>query len=78
VPGWFWSERIADLGPPPELHARALVWRDHWARHWPDYEREYREWMAREPCAGLITALERRIKAGRTVALACWWCAAIG
>jgi ABC-type uncharacterized transport system permease subunit len=29
-------------------------------------------WMACEPCAGLITALERRIKAGQTVALACW------
>jgi len=38
----------------------------------PDYRREYREWMAREPCAGLLAALERRIRAGQTIALACW------
>jgi hypothetical protein len=28
--------------------------------------------MAREPCAGLLAALERRIRAGQTIALACW------
>jgi hypothetical protein len=27
VPGWRWSEQIADLGPPPDLHARAQVWK---------------------------------------------------
>jgi hypothetical protein len=78
VPGWVWNERIADLGPPPDLHARAQVWRADWAKHWPDYKRGYQEWMEREPCAGLISSLERRIKAGQTIALACWWCAAIG
>jgi hypothetical protein len=28
--------------------------------------------MAREPCAGLLAAIEKRIWAGQTIALACW------
>jgi hypothetical protein len=28
--------------------------------------------MAREPCNGLLVALEQRVKSGQTVALACW------
>jgi Protein of unknown function, DUF488 len=72
APGWLWNDRIADLGPPPDLHAWAVTWRADWERHWPDYAREYREWTMREPCAGLIAALEGRVRAGQTVALACW------
>jgi Protein of unknown function, DUF488 len=72
APGWLWNERIADLGPPPDLHARARAWRSDWERHWAEYVREYREWMAQEPCAGLLAAVEYRIKVGQTVALACW------
>jgi Active DUF488-N3 subclade len=74
VPGWRWNERIADLGPPPDLHLRAWVWRGgaNWLGHWPDYKREYQEWMAQEPCAGLLAALEKRLRAGQTIALACW------
>jgi len=74
VPGWRWNEKTADLGPPPDLHVRGLVWRGgaHWTRRWPDYKREYQEWMAQEPCARLLGALERRIRAGQTIVLACW------
>jgi hypothetical protein len=80
VPGWRWNAQIADLGPPPDLHVRGLVWKagPDWTRRWPDCEREYRGWMAREPCAGLLAAIETRIQAGQTIGLACWWCAAIG
>jgi hypothetical protein len=28
--------------------------------------------MVHNPCAGLITALEKRIRAGQMIALACW------
>jgi hypothetical protein len=74
VPGWRWSEQIADLGPPPDLHLRALVWRGgaYWMRRWPDYKREYLAWMARDPCARLLNALERHVRDGRAVARVCW------
>jgi hypothetical protein len=28
--------------------------------------------MTHDPCAGLLAALEKRIRAGQTIALACW------
>jgi hypothetical protein len=74
VPGWRWNEQIADLGPSPDLHARALIWMGgaQWSRRWPQYKQEYLEWMTHDPCAGLLAALEKRIRAGQTIALACW------
>jgi hypothetical protein len=74
VPGWRWNERIADLGPPPDLHMRGLVWMGgaRWLQRWPQYKQEYLEWMTHDPCAALLTALERRIRVGQTIALACW------
>jgi hypothetical protein len=45
LPGWRWDKQIVDLGPPPDLQARALMWMEgvQWTRRWPDYEREYVE-----------------------------------
>jgi hypothetical protein len=28
--------------------------------------------MTRDPCAGLLPAIEKRIRAGQTIALGCW------
>jgi hypothetical protein len=74
VTGWRWNERLRELGPQPDLHARSLVWKQstQWPKRWPEYEAAYREWMAHDPCARLLAALERRVRLGQTVALACW------
>jgi hypothetical protein len=66
VVGWKWNERLRELGPPPSLHARALVWKQSasWPKRWPDYEQEYWAWMARDPCASLLAALEQRVREG--------------
>ena len=76
--GWVWEPLLA---PPEDLFEDYLRWRarGEWPRRWDEYRRRFVVYMGARDVRLRLAELAQEVRAGKTVALACFctddrWC----